>query len=262
MTPVVHIITCATSADLFGSVLTFKTLRTGFPTAQVFVIDNASVLEAKPDLRAAAEMAGARFVELRERAMHSVLIEQILRAKGSGAVVFLDPDICLWENVEAWQFGEALMAGRLIPRFRCELTRTITEPRLHTSHLWIPDVAELLREIDSTRKRFPFFQPFIPSMFRSGDEWVYLDCAASLYAALGSRARAFSERELEAYDHLFCGSHLDFTSRSTDAAAIATLHAEVKRDHRSLKGAWRMQDEYFRTRATGEVVGLPRTGTR
>ena len=150
-----------------------------------------------------------------------------------------------------WDF-EALLAGRRIPRFACELTGCVTHPRAHTSFLWIPEVGALRDAIQALRARFFEFEPFRPAMFLLNNVWQRFDTAASLYAALPDRVHAFSVRELEAYDHLFCGTHLGMVAPTLHpeyAARWKQMHQEVQANHLALKGAWKMQEDYFNSRA-------------
>jgi hypothetical protein len=244
----VYIVTwCKQVESLYGTILVFPTLRVGFPTAEINVVDNASLDAVRQLLRSQAEMCGAAFTELTQEKPHHELIEQILESQAEGAAIFVDPDVCFWKSVEEWRF-DALMAGRLLPKYACEYTACITHPRLHTSFLWIPDVRSLRDAIRVVRARFFDFHPFRPIMCRLGGVWQRWDTGASLYAALPERMHPFTARELEAYDHLFCGTHLGEVAakvRPDYALLFERMHKHIRSDHRSLKGAWRIQDDYF-----------------
>ncbi len=249
----VYVVTwCKEIENLYGTTLVFKTLRIGFPTAKLYVIDNASLAAVRPLIQRHSEACDASFTQLTQEIAHHEVIERTLEGQAEGTAVFVDPDVCFWDNAEGWQF-DALIAGRLIPKYACEYTGCITHPRLHTSFLWIPEV-ELLREaIRALRARFFDFHPFRPVMFRLDDGWHRWDTGAGLYAALPERLRAFAKGELESYDHLFCGTHLHqvVTKIRPDYALLFDcMHRRVKADHRALKGAWRIQDDYFASLST------------
>ncbi len=252
---------CNRVENLYGATLVFNTLRVGFPQARLHVADNASLPACRPAIRQAAEACGASFTQIETAMAHHDFLEGILNAQTAGPAIFVDPDVCFWENVEGWQF-DALAAGRLIPGFDCAYTGCLTHPRLHTSFLWVPDVARLRTAIHAIRaKRFEF-EPFRPAMFPLAGAWHRFDTGAGLYAALRQDLHAFSETELDAYDHLFCGSHLAAVSPALGdryGELFAQLHQKVQADHRALKGAWRLQEEYFRERA---VSGATLTGAR
>jgi hypothetical protein len=244
---------CRKPELLYGTALIFKTLRVGFPTAEVQVVDNSSLPGlVRSVIRAWAEQAGCSYRQLdgpRATSHHLFLKRTILSDMG-GTVIFLDPDVCFWENCENWSFT-GLVAGRRIPCFYDEFARCVTMPRLHTSFLWVEDVARLRERIVELQRRHFDFDPFAPYMFPQGGRWHRFDACANLFAALEGEMHAFGEIELNAYDHLFCGSHLDQVLEMLDPAdrtALRQLHSDVRKDYRTLQGAWRRQEEYFTKR--------------
>lgn len=245
---------CGDPAAVYGSVLTFKTLRVGFPTAAVTVIDNASAPAARPEIRAAAESCGARFIQLDRQVAHEDFIADVILRHPSGPVAILDPDLCFWRNVENWSFGDALVAGRLIPEYRCEYARAVTHARLHTSFLWVPDIDRLRATVLPIAQERREWRPISPSMFMLNGEWHRYDTAASLYAVLGDKARAFTAAELDSYDHLFVGSHLSVvgpTLAPDDFAHLASVHGSVKAGNvEALRGEWKRQQTFFEQRGT------------
>jgi hypothetical protein len=249
--PRVYILTWCKSVDrLYGSTLIFKTLRLGFPTAEISIIDNASIPQARIEIGRQADACRARFYPLRQELPHAQFIENTLRNQAHGSAVFVDPDVCFWRSIERWRF-DALMAGRLIPRHRCAITHTLTHARLHTSLLWISDVAELLSACHGIWQTFASFSPFRPVAFCRDGQWERFDTGAALFHAFPERMHAFSDQELDAYDHLFCGAHLPYVLQRGDpehASRLEELHRDVQHDHRALKGAWREQEAYFRSR--------------
>jgi hypothetical protein len=246
----VYVLTwCDDPCNLYGTTLTFKTLRDGFPTARVFVVDNASLSECRGSIRVAAEESGVVFTQLQTRIRHHEFIRDVIMRQRRGAAVFLDPDMCFWCNVENWTF-DGLIGGRFIPRFQCEYTGCLTHPRLHTSFLWIPDVAALRKSLEGVRNTYFDFDAFGPYMVRLGGVWHRFDAGASLYAALQDQIHSFSEAELDAFDHLFCGTHYGQVGGSISskfASAFKALHEYAKTDYTAIRGAWRLQDEYFQS---------------
>ncbi len=260
MTKHVYVFTwCNQIESLYGTTLVFKTLRVGFPTAEIHVVDNASLPAVRPLLRQHAHDCDADFTQLKQGITHHKFIEQTLDRQLEGSAIFVDPDVCFWENVEAWNFN-TLMAGRRLPKYVCEFSGCITHPRLHTSFLWIPDVRVLQETVWTLRTQYFELHPFRPIMFKADNVWQRFDTGGSLYAALPEQMYAFTERELEGYDHLFCGTHLNIVApklRPDFAIVFEQLHRQVQIDHQALKGAWRMQDNYFNSRAVlGEVSEL------
>ena len=255
-TPKVYIVTwCRSEALLYGSTLTFQTLRVGFPDAEVTVIDNASAPEVRAPIHAAARAAGCEVLQLEETQHHWSLIEGLVLGENRPTVL-LDPDIALWEKVSDWDFGDALMAGRYLPEFADPYSDTLTLPRLHTSHLWFPRPAELKARIASIlARRFEAGSLFQPRMMAPG--WWRWDTAAALFHALGGEASRFSKAQLDAYDHLFCGSHLDLVVHNLGAwgALMSDSHQRAQTDLVSIKGIWRQQQQFFESRPwSGQVT--------
>jgi hypothetical protein len=246
--PTVFIVTWCQNRDfLYGSTLVFSTLRVGFPDARVIVVDNGSKPEPRAFVLEQAVAAGCETRVLTRSVPHGKLVER-LALESDGPCVFVDPDIVFWENVQSWDFGPCLMAGRYIPAM--EIGGLRMTPRLHTSHLWIPDPAALKAKIREVRRG----HPRCPNLFEYRTDpstGLYWDTASALYFALGPQAMAFSEAQLDAYDHLFVGSDLSHArSSSIDPDVIAHLedwHARARSDYRTLRGVWREQEKMFRS---------------
>lgn len=248
----VYILTyCQAFENLYGSELIFKSLRTGFPTANVHVFDNASLPAVRHIIRQHARECGASFTQIEAQMMHHDFIRTTLCNQAYGAAVFVDPDVCFWESIEDWDFS-ALIAGRLFPKVKCSfLGGIITQPRLHTSLLWVPDVAALIKRIRDIQAQYFEFAPFAAAMFCIDGVWHRFDTAGALYSALHpEEIHTFAEKELDAYDHIFCGTHIGFIiSRfSADYAdKFVRLHEQAKSDYTKVRGAWKWQEEFFKS---------------
>lgn len=255
--PRVYVITwCGEIEQLWGTLLTFRTLRDGYPTAAVTVIDNASVEEARAAIARAAKDAGCAYVQRTVRASHGAILGDVL-ARADEPIVFVDPDVIFWESCEGWTFDRALIAGRLIP-MREASPGFFGLPRLHTSHLWITN-PPLVREALLAQEQyfFPGSKMFISyafgqQVFKVGGQWLFVDTAAVLYSCLANFACAFGPRELDAYDHIWSGTHPRAHNESSHPAVLArrTAH-EIARDgdYRSLRGLWRAQEQRFQSEA-------------
>jgi len=255
MTPRLHvfILTYCRRLDLlYGSELIFRTLRVGFPTARVTVVDNASLPEVQPRLAALAREQGCEFRALPAPGVeHAVFLERTLGevATGEGGtVVFLDPDICLWESCEGWQF-DALLAGKQVDAYDDDMLQAVSMPRVHTSFLWVPDARRLWDEIGRIRAAHFDFRPFLSFSFKLGDAWVRYDTGASLFAAIADRVAFFTPEHRDHYDHIYCGSHLDLLEpRMSQALRDLTLitHRLARAgDLDALKGLWRRQERVW-----------------
>ena len=249
MTIHIYILTwCNRLENLYGTTLVFKTLRVGFPNANVHIVDNASLPSVRSLLKQNAQECDAEFTQIKNTISHHDFIEQTLNRQSEGTAIFVDPDVCFWENVEDWSF-DALIAGRLLPKYKCEYSGCLTYPRIHTSFMWIPDVIAFREAIQTLQTQYFEFNPFCPVMLKLGDVWQRFDTGASLYNALPDRMYAFTEKELDSYDHLFCGTHIGSVAskiRPDYALLFERMHKHVQIDHQALKGAWRIQENYFK----------------
>ena len=254
--PKVYIITwCRAPELLYGSTLIFETLRTGFPESEVVVIENASPPELRAPIVAAAEAVGCTVRLNDDEKPHWAHLEALTLA-AEEPIVFLDPDIILWERIDNWDFGDALMAGRYLPEFDDPFSDTLTLSRLHTSHLWFPRPDALKARIaEIQRKRFQAGSLFESKMLPPG--WWRWDTAAVLFHALGPEASPFTENQLDAYDHIFCGSHLPMVAPMLGAwgGLMMESHQRAQTDLQSLRGLWRQQEVFFASRPWSGRVG-------
>lgn len=218
------------------------------------MVDNASIPEVIPEIKSLAAGCDCQFEGLSGNGLeHHTFLAKTLHDMASGesaheTLVFIDPDVCFWKSCEDFSF-HALIAGRRTSGFKLEKTKTITMPRLHTSFLWIPDPKKLMREIWRLRSSHFDFEPFIPFSFVMDGMWYRYDTGASLYAALSHKAESFAEDHLNRYDHIYCGSHLDWLSNVYDAETekmMKEIHTYAKEgDLIRLKGIWKKQVQDF-----------------
>jgi hypothetical protein len=245
---------CCDLKAFYGASLIFKTLRVGFPNARVKVVDNNSLPEAQDQIEILCRDNECEFKKLAGPGIHhyefidSTIYEQAKAPSSDGPIVFLDPDICLWQSIENFSF-DGLIAGKKIGKFYDFITNTITMPRIHTSFLWVNNARTLFQEILRIKaKRFDF-SPFRSFSFKMADTWYRYDTGANLYAALPGRHSFFSESHFEYYDHIFAGSHLDwiFNFYNDECKEMMTrTHNWAKtKNITALKGIWREQEKIF-----------------
>jgi len=278
--PTVVCITCCTDLEMVASAtLIFHSLRIGFPTARVLILDNHSLLPAQRIIAREADRTNCLYVPLgtawSPRPTHAACLRDCVlndevRAQLSveqGPLVFVDPDIIFWESVEQWQFPGVLLAGRYIPAMGVQSPdddahQLITFPRFHTSLLWLPDVARLRARIQARHALhlhdewdpFSTFQCPSPVHDRL---WYGLDTAASLYAAFRHEAASFTDAHLNAFDHVGNGSHagaLDTLRANAHAAPdcacfVRGMEAVRRGEYGALRGVWREQEAYFQARS-------------
>lgn len=257
--PLVHMLTyCAHPTSAYGSLLAFDTLRTGFPTAEVEVWDNGSCQEVLSAIEKQAKSVGARFQAMSNRHYAEHLRWVLLEREHPAGVplVLCDPDVIFWNCVEDWDFDGALFAGRLMPLMANGGTTCL--PRLHPSLLFIPDVDALRREVRSIASRSFAWDPVGPFTAHLSGKAYFWDTLGNLYQALGHQSKAFTEQELNCYDHLFFGSHLGVMGASADRDMVE-FFTEVHRraaqgDHEALRGIWRLQQVAL---GAAKGIGLP-----
>lgn len=248
-TPLVSILTyCAHPSLAYGTLLIFKTLRTGFPTARIEVFDNGSHPDVRARIEHAAADVGATFTAMTLRHFSDHLRWVLLEREHDGnPLVLLDPDIAFWRRVQDWDFGHTLMAGRLIPQLG--KAARIGMPRLHPSLLWVPDVERLRSEAS---RSVPSGTDLVAQKVENSEGQVQVfDTMAALYQALKDQCTPFDEAQLDCYDHLFYGSHLPMLSAGLDGMfkPIRDGHeAAASGDLAGLRGIWRVQQAMFEGR--------------
>lgn len=253
MQPKVLILTFCDKIELiYGTLLVFDTLRVGFPTAEVLVFDNGSSPEALPLIEAAAMAAGCQFISMPRASFVDFYKWAILEQVEFNSIVLLDPDIIFWKNVEEVQ-TDALFAGRLMPEM---LSQGVTAvPRIHPSFMRIPSVLALRQAIQHTRSHV------VDQLFATlnGKEYFW-DTLAMLHHVVPGTA--FTETELDCYDHLFFGCHFPSVrdtlpkNSSIERGHIAALSG----DFEAIRGLWRGQEKDFAVHSMSKSVSILEQG--
>jgi hypothetical protein len=248
---------CQDLSTLYGSTLIFKSLRIGFPTAEVHVVDNNSIPEAQQEIRARAAEQGGVFHSLPTTQHHfQVLHDLSLDPTREGRVILLHPDLCFWEDCERWKF-DALIAGRVIPAFVDVTNGGIIMPHLHSQFWWIED-ARRFREVITREYAAAAADPlcgFVPFYSRENGGRRKYEIGAGLYATFADQIHAFTAQELDCYDHLIAGTYSNFMiallrqqADDTLLRAFMETHEYAKGDYeqyRQLRGNWRKQQQYY-----------------
>lgn len=217
----------------------FETLRVGFPTYNVIVVDNGSHPDVVPHIETAAKQVGAAFSAVERHSFikhyHWMLCEQ----DALDSVILLDPDVVFWENVENWKFDKVI-AGRLIPDLTTGGVTSLS--RLHPSHVWIPSLKRLRALGISVELK------------QEGDK--FWDTLATIYQEHPDECQPFTEQQLDCYDHLFYGSHFPaIEPRLQDDNLTYESHRRAAAgDIESLRGIWREQEKYFQAQTNTPFV--------
>lgn len=253
----VHILVTCRKRELFrASTLVFESLRTGFPTADIVIHPNSMRNADLADLcKVVRDTLGTQTldgVEYREtKTIHHEWIEHLVETEREPFWI-CDTDQIFWSKVEDWRFGDPL-AGRLIPQWFNEYCNCIDRPRLHTSLMWI-DAPVLRRRIADYRAQFPkdvfnpaanLFHPvYLP--IAPGTN-LFMDTCCLLYQALGGTA--FTAEQLDAYTHMNFGTIEDLVlPRLKDGKELARVRADFLAHPANYRGAWRAQEEYYRSK--------------
>lgn len=244
-----------------GVTLVFDTLRTGFPTAEIVIFDNANSELVRSELRDAFKKLGQGWflTHIKEEITHHEWIKRLVNtslATDGGETPFFicDTDVIFWKSMEKFKFGDAAIAGRKMPRFKCEFTRCITQPRLHTSLLYI-NAKRIQQELATYTQAVPptiisplvdmfapfYFQKSKGDRFEPGES-IFYDTCGMLFNHVSHTA--FEDKHLNCYDHLHCATYTDLAEQRGHPG-ITERHKEIYANPTKAKGIWRQQEKYL-----------------
>lgn len=237
---------CDSKESLYGNLLVFRTLRTGFPTAEIVVYDNSP--HKFPDISQAARKVGASYI-FSPGFSHEQHIRRVLASEKTSCVL-VDPDVIFWESLENEAFPDTVdLAGRYIPGGMEDVRGRKVTPRLHTSLLFMPNPERLNVKLRMAESLIPDLnliaskQIVLNGTYRVGE-----DTLAGLCNAFPESCHSFPARILDKYDHLFVGTHLAKVERLTQIPGLRESH-EIAMipdgDLSKLRGLWREQAAYF-----------------
>jgi hypothetical protein len=250
----VVIITCCRSKEMLPTAtLTFKTVRTGYPNADIVVYDNGSEYECKEQIEILAHFIGATWESHMIRMPHAYAIQRTI-ANRPGKLVFLDGDLIFWDKCEDWEFDFPI-AGRHIPTHVSEYTKCETISRLHTSHLWVDTVRTeaMLKDVGFEDREFAPADLWHPHVVYNKKQPTFYDVGANLYHAISGSS--FQRDHLSCYDHIFSGSTFDHALVHLDnPQGLQYVHHLATTEPARLRGLWKDQQVYFtEVRSPGRV---------
>lgn len=230
----------------FGNSLIFETIRVGFPNAKITVADNGSSMEMLLRLLPLADKVGASVRPYR-RMRHGEMLQVVFSNCQSEKCVLLDPDICFWEDLSDIDErpelapSDFIIAGRHIPAHFDFVSGSKQESRLHTSFVVVNNVPALNGLIA---------QAGIEPQETGGGKKLYVSTMweVTALAEQAGKCRHFPESILNAYDHIFMGTHPHVSSNlpSSFRNKWEKSYKDSQADFHTLRGAWRWQEEYFR----------------
>lgn len=246
----VRILATARKEELLSyTLLVFKSLRVGFPTAEVIVTGNALPGWALAFVEASCEKAGCRF-ENGPETIHHDWISRLL-IEESEPFVLSDTDIIYYQKVEDWAFETAL-AGFRVPEFFDEFTNAITRSRLHTSLLYI-DPVKVREQVNAYESQFPVtpFNPLMnliaPVCLPFNGRGMFHDTCSLLFHAIGGTP--FTDQQKESYAHLNFGTLEDLVlPRLTNGEQMKHARHMILNHPEAGRGLWRSQMEHYESR--------------
>ena len=242
-----------------ASLMVFKTIRKAFPNAEIeaqinIASDADPKLDSEPIWQAAAEVGIWMGAEDIKTIHHAWILE---RLENSDEPFWIcDTDIQFHGLVEDWDFGDAPIAGRFIPRFFDKFTNCITQPRLHTSLMRF-NPERIREEAERYFAQFPK-TPFnhrpnmIYPMFHPVREGItvknyFYDTCSMLYHAIGGAC--FQSSQLELYDHLNFGTISDVVAPHYPNHPIRASHFLAFDQPETMRGSWRRDEEFYQAHA-------------
>lgn len=243
--------TCRLPELLPFTLLVFKTIRVGFPTARIFVRNNELDADSLTALSETMKSVGAEWEGgMQTPTIHHEWIEQLVREQTEPFWI-VDTDMVFFGKVEDWTFS-TFLAGWRIPEWQDEFTKARTRARLHTSLLYI-DPVKLRADIARYESQFPktAFNPLVnlfhPLCLPLKEHGTFYDTCGLLYHAVGGTA--FTPAQLSAYSHLNFGTipdivlpHLQHGREMFEARKAIMNNPDLAR------GLWRAQMEYYEAR--------------
>jgi hypothetical protein len=276
-TPTVKTLVAVNNFDhLEACTLCFKSLRVGWPTADIHVYVNGGNYYG--DIECKLNRV-AEYDEIELSAImpihHAEWIRSCLYTSLAGPppykgpLVIADPDIVYWKSCEGWEFEpETLLAGHYNPRMWNDFAKCVSVPRIHTHMMVFPDIARLAKTI---RDAYPWafeplgefceYDPFKGRvMFESGRP-IFWDNCSNLYQMLaysGKRVKHFDQSNLQCYDHLNSASYHDLIISRLSAAG-AKGYDFVFREwvKNPTPNIWHLIEEYYREKAMEAIVAQP-----
>lgn len=246
----VYILATCRKPELWpGTALVFRTLRTGFPTAEIVVHGNGLGPRAER-MRELCASVGAHYLNVLPT-VHDLWVDMLLQDERQPFWI-CDTDVVFWSAVEGWRFRTAL-SGVQQPEFFERFTGTNYRERLHTCLMRL-DPVRFREECHEYLARFPRM-PFAPRIDfvrqqwqpeRHGDRMVtyFADTLAVAWHALGGSA--FSEEQMDAFDHVSCATYADLIAGSYPDTNMLAAHAAIYENPELARGLWRQQMDYWK----------------
>lgn len=261
----VHLLATVRRAELLSAaLLVFRTIRVGFPTADICVWGNGLLVNHAAALEKSAGDVGGTFTNL-PRTVHDRWLEHIVLHEDEPLWI-CDTDVVFWDKVEDW-FATTVadplkycsLSGRLEPSYFEQWTFSMSVERLHTCLMYVNPRnlrLEIGRVVDSVPKPFGatahhalIRQHFIP---RRGAMPMFYDTTAGLWQA--GIGMPFNDRMNEAFDHLHGGTFVDLIApHLTGGAGLAHCHVAVYENLEAARGMYARQKQWYAARSPERI---------
>jgi len=261
----VHILVTADILEDVPLTTLFKsTIRTGFPTADIHVWDNAS--EQRASVMAATDGCEAYYHEIAHRQHLADWISGTINSvPPDEPLAIVDPDTLWWKSVEDFVFPEStLWAGFYQPYAWNEWSSCLSAPRLHTSFLWIPRPARLREAVAGANlwggrpcEEYRKTQLFMGSIQWMNGHAIFFDVCSSLYNAIGGTP--FEKEHLNCYDHINSASFRQYVQFEKQKG-FNLVHDLARTNQRALRGFYKETIVYWRQmhKRANDFAKMPR----
>jgi hypothetical protein len=210
--------TCLNHKMMDNTLMVFKTIRIGFPTADIKVCGNRLDQIAGKLVEEASLKVGAQFDNFPEVA-HGAWIESLLYNEREPFWI-CDTDITFHKPVEHWfENSDKLFAGRYEPEFYEPWTQSQSVARLHPSLMWFNP-----RMLRAAIRAWPSGDnQIMPTVEKNLIRWSLVpvrgsfflyDTCAGLHHALGGEL--FNREQNDCFTHRFCGTYSHITGVTED----------------------------------------------
>lgn len=241
--------TCRKPELLPYTLLVFRTIRVGFPTANIKVYLNPMSAGEAATVKAACVGVGAQTDQV--DTIHHEWIAKLVTIEDE-PFFLCDTDIIFYSDFERFRFTGPL-AGWRIPEWSDAFSGAVARARLHTSLLYINPVMvrERIEAYESGIANSPFTPKanlFYPLVVPFKKRSYFYDTCAMLYHAIGGES--FTDEQVEAYFHFHFGSIPDFVIPRLPAVNQESMLKERQLilDNPALgRGKWREQMEYLQS---------------
>ena len=243
------LLTCRKPELLDYTTLVFETLRTGFPTFDIFVRSNFLPDYAVGKIEKLVKDTDCQWEDYTSETIHHKWIEDLVNRETEPFWI-CDSDIIFYESIEGWRFDAAL-AGWRIPEWQDDFSGSITRARLHGSLLYMDPVKIKAQWAERTKPCpetpfTPLVDPFNPLVQPINGRLYFHDTCSVLYHAIGGTA--FTDRQKDAYFHFNFGTLSDLVMPRLGAAVginMDVVRKEILSDPIKGRGMWRAQEEYY-----------------